>query len=58
MNCKKCGEWFYEYEDGSYYEGDNFVEKYIGTCPKCRQTYTWEYVRPIVKSTLRNFQEL
>lgn len=56
--CKKCGGWFVEDNDGSYYEDDNLIEKYVGSCTRCGQSYTWECVKPIVESTVRNFQEL
>jgi hypothetical protein len=56
--CQKCGGYFIEDEDGSYYEDNNLVERYICSCSKCGQCYTYESVKPIVKPTIRNFKEL
>lgn len=56
MECK-CGSWLIDEEIGSYYEDNNFVEKYAGSCPICGKVYEWEYVKPLVKGELRNFKE-
>ena len=57
MECK-CGGWLIDDNNGSYYEGNNLVEQYIGSCSKCGKCYTWECVTPIVKTEIRDFKEL
>lgn len=57
MECLECNARLYDESDGSYYENDNYITKYIAWCPKCGTVYEYEVVTPVVKSTIRNFRK-
>ena len=59
MECPKCKcPWLIDDTDGEYYEDNNLVTKFIAFCLNCGTGYTFETVKPIVETTIRNFKEM